>query len=349
MEKGGETVLFLANLILRLIRMNNGLTYGLVVLFIVCASGAAYLLEPDTFGTPFNGFWWVMTTVTTVGYGDFYPKTIAGKWLGIFLYIFGIGLISITISKVVDALMLYQRRKEEGKLRFTGENHFVIVDWSIHADLAIKEILETDASAQIVLIDTMEKSPIQHHRVHYIRGNPVRKETLEMAGLSRARAVFIFAKETTQQSGVIQDTSFIDGKSLLVATAIERNFDHVHTVVEIKDELNLPNFQHVKVDEFILGTETVSRLAVRSAFSPGTSQILSQLLARGNGDDLFELRKKPHWHTYRDAFEELLQQGATLISDGSRLDINKRLGERIPDDARLFVICTKETYQMLQS
>ncbi|MBJ8193051.1 two pore domain potassium channel family protein, partial [Bacillus cereus] len=90
----------------------------------------AYLLEPETFITPFNGLWWVMTTVTTVGYGDFYPKTIPGKCLGIFVFIFGIGLISITISKIVDGLFMYQRKKEEGKLRYTGKQHFVIIDWS---------------------------------------------------------------------------------------------------------------------------------------------------------------------------------------------------------------------------
>lgn len=94
------------------------------------------------------------------GYGDFYPHTVAGKCLGIVVYIFGIGLISITISKVVDALFVYQRMKEEGKLKFAGENHFVIIDWSQHAENAINETLNSDPLMEIVLIDTLEKSPI---------------------------------------------------------------------------------------------------------------------------------------------------------------------------------------------
>lgn len=336
-----------SRLLMFLIRMNNLVIYGGAVLLILITSWWAYWLEPETFGSPFNGLWWVTTTVFTVGYGDFAPKTVGGKCLGMFLFAFGIGLISLTISKFVDGLLVYQRRKEEGKLRYAGKDHIVIVDWSRHAELAIREIFSIDPTVEVVLIDTLEKTPIKDPRVHFIQGNPVDPNTLELASLSSAKAVFIFADEITQYRSVVRDFSFIDGKTLLIATAIERAYSHVHTVVEVMDERNLPSFKHVKVDEFILGQDTISRLAVRSAFTPGTSSILSRLLRRGDGGDLFEIPKHARWETYRDAFEELLQKGATLISDGSDLDINKRLDERISDEARLFVICDQETYERL--
>lgn len=338
---------FFNKLFLRLVQMNNRIIFVTAILLILLSSFMAYFLEPDTFQNPFNGFWWVMTTVTTVGYGDFYPHTVAGKILGIFLYIFGISLISIVISKVIDSIFIFNRKKEEGKLRYRGENHFVIIDWSKHADLAIQEILNSDSKVEIVLIDNLPNTPISHERVHYIQGNPVHKETLDLAHLSKAKAVFIFANEMTEYQNFIRDTSFVDGKTLLIATSIERNYDHVYTIVEIKDKENIHNFTHVKIDEFILGSEMVSQLAVRSAFSPGASKIVSQLLTSQDGADLYEIKKKPHWVTYRDAFEELLREEATLISDGEHLDINRRLDETIAEAARLFVICDKNTYRRL--
>lgn len=339
---------FFNRMFLRLIRMSNPVLFTAAFLLILTSSILGYLLEPETFETPFNAFWWVMTTVTTVGYGDFYPHTIAGKWLGIFLYIFGISLISIVISKVIDGIFAYNRKKEEGKLSYKGEGHFVMIDWNKHAELAIQEILLSDPTVEVVVIDQLEKTPISHARVHYIQGNPVRKDTLDMANLSKARAVFIFADEVTENSVVIRDTSFIDGKTLLIATAIERYYEHVHTVVEIKDKNNTQNFVHIKVDEFILSSDTVSQLAVRSAFHPGASKIFSDLLTSQRGQDLYEIRKKADWLTYGQAFDELLKAGATLISDGEQMNINRRLHEPIPEGARLFVICDKATYERLR-
>jgi voltage-gated potassium channel len=338
---------YFSKIFLKLLRMNNKFIYSLAFLFILLSAISAYMLEKETFGSVFNGLWWVMTTVTTTGYGDYAPKTVAGKCLGIFLYIFGIGLISVTISKVVDSLFVYRQRKEAGKLRYQGEQHFVIIDWSKNAELAIQEILNTDTSTEVVLIDTLEKTPIVHNRVHYIRGNPTHMETLEMANMEKARSVFIFANEITEDQAMLRDPSFVDGKTLLVATTIERNYRNVHSIVEIKNNENMQNFQHVNVNEFILGSETISQLAVRSAFSPGSSRIVSQLLTRQSSSSLQVLGKRSSWRTYRDAFEQLLLEGATLISDRDQLNINQKLDQLIPEDAQLFVICDAETYDRL--
>ncbi|MDR6883390.1 potassium channel family protein [Bacillus sp. 3255] len=340
---------FFSKLFLKLLRLDNKFTFTLALLFILLSAIGAYLLEKETFGSIFNGLWWVMTTVTTTGYGDFAPKTVAGKCLGIFLYIFGIGLISVTISKVIDSLFVYRQRKEEGKLRFQGEQHFVIIDWSKNAELAIQEILNTDTTTEVVLIDTLDKTPIVHNRVHYIRGNPTHLETLEMANMEKARSVFIFANEITEDQAMLRDPSFVDGKTLLVATTIERNFRNVHSIVEIKNSENMQNFQHVNVNEFILGSETISQLAVRSAFSPGSSRVVSQLLTRQSSSNLHVLGKRSEWRTYRDAFEQLLEEGATLIADRDQLNINRKLDQLIPEDAQLFVICDGDTFQRISA
>ncbi|NOV02609.1 potassium channel protein [Paenibacillus planticolens] len=340
---------YFSKIFLKLLRMNNKFIYSLAFLFILLSATGAYLLEKDTFGSVFNGLWWVMATVTTTGYGDYTPKTVAGKCLGIFLYIFGIGLISVTISKVIDSLFVYRQRKEAGKLRYQGEQHFVIIVWSKNAELAIQEILHTDTTTEIVLIDILERTPVVHNRVHYIRGNPTHIETLEMANMEKARSVFIFADEITQDKTMLRDPSFVDGKTLLVATTIERNYRNVNSIVEIKNSDNLQNFQHVNVNEFILGSETISQLAVRSAFSPGSSRIVSQLLTRQSRSNLHVLGKRSAWHTYRDAFEQLLLEGATLISDRDQLNINRKLDQLIPEEAQLFVICDVETFERISA
>lgn len=42
---------------------------------------------------------------------------------------------------------------------------------------------------------------------------------------------------------------------------------------------------------------------------------------------------------------ELFEKGATLISDGHALDVARRHNEKIPDGAKMFVICDERTYR----
>lgn len=50
-----------------------------------------------TFG---DAVWWSLVTITTVGYGDTYPVTVAGRWLAVLLMAGGLVIIG-TISAIV--------------------------------------------------------------------------------------------------------------------------------------------------------------------------------------------------------------------------------------------------------
>lgn len=51
--------------------------------------------QPKVFTNAFDGLWWATATLTTVGYGDIYPITLAGKILSAIIALFGIGLVAI--------------------------------------------------------------------------------------------------------------------------------------------------------------------------------------------------------------------------------------------------------------
>lgn len=57
-----------------------------------------------TFQTTGDGLWWAVTTITSVGYGDYYPVTVPGRILGGILSILGVTMFGIVIALVTVEL-----------------------------------------------------------------------------------------------------------------------------------------------------------------------------------------------------------------------------------------------------
>ena len=333
----------LLHLSMKFLKMkNSSLAVGFLA-FVLTVSTFVYFIEPETFGTWFNSLYFVLTTMATVGYGDYSPGTFPGKVLTIFIYVFGIGLLSLVIGKIIDAVADYHRRREAGHLKYQGKNHIIIINWSKKAQYAIEEILATDPNIEVVIIDEINKHPYDKPKVHFINGDPSSIDILEQADLKNARSAIIFADAR------IDEPSLVDGKSLLLASTIESLAPYVHTTVEIMMEKHIQNFKHVKVNDFVLSHDAVSRLAVRSALNEGSLDIFTQLLSRQRGADVYHVTIRPEWKTYEDAFLALIKQGATLISNKGDMTINTKLNEPIPTDAKLFVICDDEVSKKINN
>ena len=73
-----------------------------VFMILILASLLIYYAEhdaqPDQFENAFSGLWWAVATLTTVGYGDIYPITPLGRFLGAIIAILGIGMVAVPTS-----------------------------------------------------------------------------------------------------------------------------------------------------------------------------------------------------------------------------------------------------------
>jgi voltage-gated potassium channel len=65
---------------------------AILALLTILAGGAAFAaIEKDEGLSAWDGIWWAVTTVTTVGYGDIQPTTTAGRAIAIVVMLVGIG------------------------------------------------------------------------------------------------------------------------------------------------------------------------------------------------------------------------------------------------------------------
>lgn len=81
-------------------------TVGVVVFGLV-----EWLVDRDTFDTIWLAMWWAIQTVTTVGYGDVVPGSVAGKVIGSFLMLGGLALFAVVTGTITSAFV-EQRRRE---------------------------------------------------------------------------------------------------------------------------------------------------------------------------------------------------------------------------------------------
>jgi voltage-gated potassium channel len=80
-------------------RMHGTLASVVCIGFVVVVFCSIAVLHVETapdsiIRTAEDALWWAMATITTVGYGDVYPKTVAGRAVGVVLMVTGIVLFS---------------------------------------------------------------------------------------------------------------------------------------------------------------------------------------------------------------------------------------------------------------
>jgi voltage-gated potassium channel len=319
----------------------------IAVVLILISSITMKTVEPETFPRFIDALWWTMTTLVTVGYGDYFPKSDFGRiFTMLLLYTFGIGAMGIIIGKIFEGLGKYRKLREEGKLTFSGKGHYILIGASkeklVHV---VNEILGSGQKCEIVFVDHAERTPFEHERFHFVSGNPAEEEVLMKANILEAKSVAIFSDDKNEHS------EFSDGKTLLIASRVEhiskKYKKSIYTIVEIKKNKHIALFEHANVDEFILSNDSVSRLMAQAAINHGSRKFFRQMLSNTDSENFYEIKAKTHWNTYKDAAMELFEMGATLISDGSSLDIARRHQEKIPENAKLFVICDEPTYRKI--
>jgi len=89
------------------------LTLILMSVLLLLASSLMYAVEqeaqPEAFSSIPAAMWWAIATLTTVGYGDIYPVTAWGKFLGSLVAVFGIGMFALPTG-VLGAAFLQELR-----------------------------------------------------------------------------------------------------------------------------------------------------------------------------------------------------------------------------------------------
>ena len=104
----------------------------IILTLMLAASLCMYSLEhdaqPEVFRNAFSGIWWSVSTLLTVGYGDIYPITTAGKVFGIVITFLGVGMVAIPTGIISAGFVdQYSRIKRISEYGQASDVHFIQV------------------------------------------------------------------------------------------------------------------------------------------------------------------------------------------------------------------------------
>lgn len=149
-----------------------GFSVIIILIFMMASSLGIYSLEheaqPEVFSNAFSGIWWSMSTLFTIGYGDIYPVTVAGRLMTLLISFLGVGLVAIPTG-IISAGFVEQytyRANAERKLTDISEIGEILIDGSngfldktiaeITADKTLKALLVIRGDLQLIPSDALK-------------------------------------------------------------------------------------------------------------------------------------------------------------------------------------------------
>jgi len=143
-------------------KYNNIIILGVIVLIIFFGGIAVYLVEHGQRGANItnlgDAFWWTIVTITTVGYGDYFPVTIPGRIIAVLVMLSGIGIFALLVSSFA------QRRLQqpiESRLKSKTQDSSLLTDetkTTIKSKIEeIEKLTDEDFDTLIVMLKSLRR------------------------------------------------------------------------------------------------------------------------------------------------------------------------------------------------
>lgn len=284
------------------LRKSLGVVVFFGAVFAYATTGFMYFehqAKPDL--TWNDSAWWAIVTMTTVGYGDYFPETTAGRiYVGVPVMVVGVSLLGYFLSLLAALIMEHKLKESRGAAQMQFSDHIIICHYnSLESILQLVRELRADAmtaNAPIVLIDeSLEELPelLSRENVHFVRGNPAREATLEQGNFRNCKHLLLQVD--------IRNLENSDTRNLTVALTIKRLCPEIHTVVHCVEPDNMVFFKHADVDGVICPSALSRQLMIQELQDPGVHTVLSELTSNLDGKQFYIKKALPNLKTIGEA------------------------------------------------
>ena len=238
-----------------------------------------YLLETPNY-TLFDSFYWSITTISTVGYGDVLPGTTDARLVAMSAMFVQIFLLGYLISVIATTVTSEQQKRALGMLGTDFEGHVVVLGYSAVGRSAVRELLAQDQTVAVVA-DSPDDVPnvrslAPESKLYVTYGPAAERDILERANVAKAQSVIICTPD--------------DATNMIAALNVRTMAAHVRVVAsisraELRDTVRAAGVTFVASPPDIGG-----RLCASAAFEPDVADALDDLTQGDTRADFQEYR-----------------------------------------------------------
>ena len=338
---------------------------GIVIVMVIGGWGIGKLEGVADITQGINPFWWAIVTMTTVGYGDFYPESAAGRLFAVIIMFGGISLTALLTATISSIFVARRIREDKGLEKVTVTDHMLICGWNknVHPILDSIQTLSEGRKLEVVLINEANEDEIDAIRnkyreikFKYVRGDFTRETILEQANLKDASTAIILPND------IVESGSHPDEKTIFGTLTIKTLVPHVRVVAYLMERENLTHIKRANADEVLLSDDFGAFMLAAHVMNPGVPQTVDRLLNSKSDSrfrriaipteyvgrsfsDLFDYFRSKKGMIMVSVFseEEQIGIGEILSSDSSNLDafIERKLkeaGHSLQEESKMAVM-----------
>jgi voltage-gated potassium channel len=227
-----------------------------------------------------DAMWYLVETLTTVGYGDALPVTYWGRMVGFVFLLSTFGVYGFIIGQISNFMSTLKEQKDLGLNGTNFEKHVVMIGWNDFGQSVISHLIGAGRDIAIVTKDRGSIDIIREYygdKVYTLFADYNNFDILRKANPEKASIVFINLNDDTEK--------------LVYIINIKKHFANLNYVVTL-DNGNLKNTFHAAgITYAISKNEISSKLLASYIYEPDVALFSEEIIAFAHSNEEYDMKQ----------------------------------------------------------